>query len=184
MHDLDPGTVGGRVVLEQQLLQHVERLALFEAVPDLLPDLHRGRPRVFGLDAPAVVAHLPVDHVLDHEALLQHGAVNLTLNGDLDLDTLRMRLRPHERGVHESQALVGVDALEAFEAERHELLGFEAGRDPIGGRVEVTLAEFAEIQHDLFGHVGRDVDLGPQAGHAAVRRVRLDGSSTFAAQSA
>ena len=39
----------------------------------VLTHLHAGVPRVLGLDAAAVVAHLAAHDVLDHEGLLANG---------------------------------------------------------------------------------------------------------------
>ena len=55
----------------------------------------------------------------------------------------------------------------------------------IKSRTELFLpfAELAEVDDDLLGNVGRDVDLSPQASHAHVRRVRRDGHPALATQS-
>ena len=82
-----------------------------------------------------------------------------------------MRLSPNKVGVDETNL---VESFQPLETERHQLPRLERARDPLHGRVQVALAEPAEVEDDLLGDVLGDVDLGAEAGDARVGRVRLD----------
>ena len=70
---------------------------------NLLAYLHDGSPEIFSFDTMAIVAHLIVNYKLHYERLLKEGSIHhLFLYGQLDLETLRMRLRPNESGVNQS----------------------------------------------------------------------------------
>lgn len=59
----------------------------------------------------------------------------LLLNGELDLDAARVRLRPHKARVHQLHL---VEALEALDTEGQKLTGLEVGLHPRVGRIEVS----------------------------------------------
>ena len=71
--DFDARAFLSGIILQQKLFEHVEGLPLL----GLLPDLHRGRPRVLGLNSAAVIAHLVVHHVFNDEGLLKNGPARL-----------------------------------------------------------------------------------------------------------
>ena len=107
---------------------------------------YAGVPRVFGLDASAVVAHLSRDDVLDDERLLQDGPRDdFCLNGELHLDSLRVGFSPDELGV--DQPHLG-ERLELLQAERHQLAGLEAAAHPLVRRVQVPAMQ---IEHEQIG---------------------------------
>ena len=76
------------------------------------------------------------------------------------------------------------EVLDALEAERHQLAGLEGAGDPLVRRVEVPLAEAAEVDVHLYGYSLCDVDVGAEAAHAQVGGVGVDGHAALAAQAA
>lgn len=60
-----------------------------------------------------------------------------------------------------------------------EMPNFE-GKYPIYS--QVPFAESAEVNHDLFGNVSRDVNLGSDACHAHIRGIRRYGHATLTAK--
>eukprot|EP00047_Mylnosiga_fluctuans_P011229 m.20129 g.20129 ORF g.20129 m.20129 type:complete len:556 (+) comp3504_c0_seq1:1194-2861(+) len=175
-HRLDADGLRVLVVLDDQLLQVQERLL----VADLLAGLHDGVPRVLGLAAVARVAHLVRDDVLDHKDLLQHGAgEDLLLNGQLDLQALRVGLGPDEPGIDETDL---VEALETLEAEGEKLARLELALHPRARRVEVAAASAAVVDRHLLRDALADVDLGADAVDAHCGRVRRDLQTALAAQ--
>lgn len=118
--------------------------------------------------------------VLYDEALLEdRPGDHLRLNGHLDLDPLGVGLRPDKVGVHEPDL---AQVLEALETEGHQFTGLERADHPLVGRVQITLAEPAEVDDDLLGNLFRDVHLGAETRHARVGGVRLDGRAAAAAK--
>ena len=109
--------------------------------------LHEAVPVILGLGPVAVWAHLVGDRVLDHEGLLQDGAAHhLGLHLQLHLEPLAVRLRPQEARVYQLHLL---QPLEPLEAERHQLPALQRRLHPLPGRLEVTLAESAELDGHL-----------------------------------
>jgi hypothetical protein len=99
-----------------------------------------------------------VDHVCDFEALLDEDLGDIrdgVLDGELDLDTTRVRLGPDEGGVDEADLL---HALELLEAQGKHLTGFGGGDDPGGGGQQPAVAVAAEVQDSLALDVSGEVD--------------------------
>lgn len=67
---------------------------------------------------------------------------HLFLNGQLDLDPLRMRLCPDEPSVDEADF---IQPFELLQADREELAGFGLGDRPCGGRREEAVAVAAKV---------------------------------------
>ena len=129
---LDAGRLDVRAVLQNDLLEPVERALVLDA----LAHLRHGAPHLLRLDRVARVAEEVVDHVLDHKRLLQNGAVqHLFLNRELDLEAPRVRLGPHKAGVDQLDALQPAHALQT---EREQLGRLELGRDPLRRRLIVA----------------------------------------------
>ena len=109
--------------------------------------LHQAVPVILGLGSVAVWAHLVGHRVLHHEGLLQDGAAHhLGLHLQLHLEPLAVRLRPQEARVYQLHLL---QPLEPLEAERHQLPALQRRLHPLPGRLEVTLAESAELDGHL-----------------------------------
>ena len=104
------------IVLQNQLLQKQECSLVFHPLSDL--DLCLPQMRCILLFA--IWALLILDHKFDNKSLLQHGEIDhLFLDGQLDLNPLRMGLGPDESGVNQLHLLVEVlDLLEAVAHER------------------------------------------------------------------
>lgn len=97
------------------------------------------------------------------------------------LDSLRMWFRPNESCIDQLHLL---QSLQTLQANRQQLFGFQTALHPLAGWIQIALAVAAEEYHRLFGYVGRDIDVCPQAGHAHIRRIRFDGNSALAAKTA
>lgn len=62
----------------------------------------------------AVIALKVGNDEVDNESLLQISpTLNLLLDSNSDLEPLRVRLRPNERGIHKLDSLESLDVLEA-----------------------------------------------------------------------
>lgn len=127
-------------VLQNRLLEIQER----PLVRHLLSHLHAGSPCVVCVALCAIRALVVVLCVFHFEALLHDGAVtDFRLHRDLDLDTPRMRLRPDEAGIDDSQL---VESSQFLEAESEELTGFGRGNHPRVGRRQPSVAVAAHVQ--------------------------------------
>ena len=149
---LDADGVLLHAVFEDELLQEEEGALVLH----LLTHLDARRPLIgVGGCSGARVAHVPLDHKLRHEGLLEDGAVqHLLLDREFGLQALTVGFCPDETGVHELHL---VQALDALDAEGEELLGLEVRADPVLGGLEVALALLA-VEHgalllDAFGNV-------------------------------
>ena len=170
---LDADRVPLHAVLQDELLQEQERALVL----DLLPHLDARGPLVgVGGGARARVAHVPVDDKLRHERLLKDGAVqNLLLDRELRLQALAVRLRPYETRVHELDL---VQALDALDAERQELLALQIRADPMLGGLQVALALLAVHHRALLLDALGDVHLREKGGEGddgVRKRVRTSG---------
>jgi hypothetical protein len=142
------------VVLENELLEEEKR----SLVQDLLPDLHARSPNVGRKRLGALGALLGVDHVCDFEALLDKDLGDVRdriLDGELDLDTARVRLGPDEGGVDKADLS---EAPQLLEAQSQELARFGGGDDPRRGRQEPSVAVAAEVDDGLALDVAGEVD--------------------------
>ena len=166
-------------VLEDELLEKEEGLL----VGNVLAHLGDGVPRVFREGTLAVGALLVGDAELHDHALLEaHAEVRVLLQRELDLDALRVRLRPHEPSVDEGRAVRAAEAGNLLEEDGKQLRGLELGVLERGPVPAVALAALLHRQgaRDALG----DVHLGAQARHAHVGRVGRDVHAAKTAQTA
>ena len=112
-----------RVQFQYELLEVEEGLLVGGA----LPDLHNTFPVVLGFDPLTVIAYLVDDLELDDGGLLEKGTAHVLLHGNFDLESLGMRLGPHEAGVHQMQL---VEALDTLQTQTEQLAGLECRLDP------------------------------------------------------
>ena len=138
-------------------------------------------PRVhLGVGAVAVEAHVPLDHKLHHERLLQDCAVHhLSLHCHLHLEPLAVRLSPNEPRVHELDLL---QPFHTFDTEREQLLALQIGWHPVMRRLQVPPAVLAVGDRHVLLDAFRDVHLVAQALDAHVRWIRLDVDAAEAAE--
>lgn len=101
-----------RAMLQNHLLQVEEGLL----VRCPLTNLHNRVPCVARHASVTLVAHLILYNVVDLKYLLQYRRCeDLLLDGQLHFDALRVRLRPDEAGIHETDA---IQVLDFFQAQR------------------------------------------------------------------
>mmetsp|Transcript_57492 Transcript_57492/g.136740 ORF Transcript_57492/g.136740 Transcript_57492/m.136740 type:complete len:224 (-) Transcript_57492:178-849(-) len=164
------------LVLEDQLLEE-EESAL---VVHLLPNLNAGAPRALGSHHVAVGALEVVDHHLHHKHLLENDPrEDLLLHRQLHLEALGVGLGPDERRIDQLHL---VEALDALEADREELLALRLARGPRFRRVQVPPARPTALQRDALGDTLRDVHPRPDAVRAHRRWVPHHGRSAVAAE--
>ena len=102
MHLSDVHTFLCRVVLYDQLLQKQE----CPFVVNSLSELNLCDPQVRSVGLLTVNALLISNNVFDNEALLQQSTIeDLLLDGQLDLDSLGVRLGPYKACIHKLDAL-------------------------------------------------------------------------------
>jgi hypothetical protein len=124
---LDVDCVTVSTVLENKLLE-VEESTL---VGDLLADLDDGAPCVVCETLLTIGALLVGLDELDFESLLQNGALkSFLLDGDLQLDTARVRLGPDEGGVDNADF---VQTTQLAKTEGEEFTRFGLGDEPLVG---------------------------------------------------
>lgn len=122
----------------------------------LLPNLNHRIPGVLGFNLATVRALLTTNDHFKHVRLLEDGVgKDFLLHGQLDLDPFAVRFSPQKTGINKSNF---VQALDTFQAERHQLFGFQAAREPLGRRLLVTFTATAKIDDNLFAALLRDVN--------------------------
>lgn len=191
---LDPARLGVRAVLQDNLLDEVDRAL----VGDFLAELHHGAPRLIGDGAGTQVAGLICDREVDDERLLHNNpALYLLLDLELQLDAARVWLGPLEPGVHELHPLP--QPWQFLEAERQQFGRFPVALFPwrpevAGGpcragsglqfqgleeqRGHAPPTAPATMQNHLLRNAIRDVDLLRNAGGAHVHAVGLNCDAT------
>eukprot|EP00754_Rhynchopus_humris_P044322 Rhum_TRINITY_DN4047_c0_g1::Rhum_TRINITY_DN4047_c0_g1_i1::g.12824::m.12824 len=174
---LDLQAVEVHAVLEDKLLEVQDHPLVLHA----LPQLRHAAPLLLARrDLRARLALDRVHHELHHVVLLQHRSTeDLLLQGQLDLQTSAVRLRPDPRRVDEVHF---VHALDLLQAQRHQLLRLELALHPVLWRLQVPLARLAPGDGDLLRDAGGDVDRRLQTLQAHVGGVRLDVLTAHAAQ--
>ena len=123
-------------------------------------------------------------NVDDLEALLEeHAILDVILDGQLDLDSARVRLGPDEAGVDDADF---VETPQLFEAEGEQFAGFGGGHDPAGGGHEPSVAVSAEVEGRFALDASGDVDSEFHAVIAESARGlgSIDGSAAVATQDA
>ena len=166
------------VVLQDQLLQEEERAP----VVYLLAQLHDGLPRVFRRYTVAILACEVLDDVLHHEGLLQDGArEDLLLHGQLGLDPLGVRLRPHERGVDQLDL---AQPAQPLDADGEQLARLPRAGHPGPRRLQVAVAAAAALHALGLRDAAGDVHLRSDAVDAHPRGVRLHAGAAQRAEHA
>lgn len=111
---------------------------------DLLANLHTRTPHIGSIRLGALGALLRGNDKHDLEALLQQDAIlHGILDGNLDLYTARVRLRPHKVGVDDAHF---AEAAQLLEAQRKQFARFGRRDDPARGREEPSVAVPAKVE--------------------------------------
>ena len=153
---LDVDCVAMGTVLEDKLLE-VEESTL---VSDLLANLDDGAPCVVCKTLLTIGALLVGLDEFDFESLLQNGALeSFLLDGDLQLDTARVRFGPDEGGVDDADF---VQTTQFAKTEGQEFTRFGLSDEPLVGRRQPTIAISALVEGSFslnaLGYVNGELD--------------------------
>jgi hypothetical protein len=174
LHGLHTDDLLVGVVLEDELLEVQEGTLM----SNLLTDLSHSIPSIFGFNLATIRALLSSnDNFKDVRLLEDGGCKDLTLHSQSDLDTLTMGLGPQEGCIDETNL---VEALDTLQTQRHQLLGFEGARKPLGWRLLVPFTATAKVDDDLFAALLGNVHTGANTVEAHVGRVGFNKDATFA----
>jgi len=177
---LDVDCIAVSAVLEDKLLE-VEESTL---VGDLLADLDDGAPCVVCETLLTIGALLVGLNELDFEGLLEDGSLeSFLLDGDLQLDTTRVRFGPDEGGVDNADF---VQTAQLAQTEGKKLTRFRLGNEPLVGRRQPTVAISALVEGSFSLDALRDVDgeLDTVVTESAGCDSSVNGSATVATEDA
>jgi hypothetical protein len=145
------------LVFENELFKKVEGAL----VVDLLAHLHGCPPCVLCCHHVAIGALEVVDHHFDHEHLLKnYPVVHFLLDCELHLQAFRVRFRPDKGRIDE---LDFVEALDAFQADLHQLFAFWLACRPGLRRVQIATAISASLHRNALRDALRNVSPRPDA---------------------
>lgn len=153
---------------QDQLLQPEEGAL----VGHVLTHLSNGSPGVLGscLYLVAIRAKQIGDNILNDEHLLEDsGSEDFLLDGQLDLNTLRVRFGPHKVGVNQFHL---VNLTHAAQAKAEQLFAFESDCQPTARWFMVTATSLTPLDGYLLGNTVRDVHLAANTVDTHVGRIR------------
>ena len=110
-------------------------------------NLYKTIPVILGLSSVTVRAHLISHYELHYKCLLQNCSTqHLSLNLQLDLESLAVWLCPQEIGINQLDIF---QPLQFLKAESHQFSALQCCLYPLTRRLQISLTKSAELYCDL-----------------------------------